>query len=140
MSDSSKKLVHPSTMLYRVLAISALGAGSVGLVMPVLPTTPFILVALWATARGAPEWHDRIRTHPRFGPTVDAWQTQRAVPTRAKWLACTCMTASWIGLWLGDAHVVVIGALAVLFISVSAFIIGRPAPASSPFTIPDLDQ
>ena len=58
----------PSTLLYRVLAVSALGAGALGLLLPLLPTTPFILVALWASARGAPEWHERIRTHPRLGP------------------------------------------------------------------------
>lgn len=118
----------PSTLMYRALAVSALGAGTLGLLLPLLPTTPFILVALWATARGAPEWHERIRTHPRFGPSIQAWQTQRAVSKRAKLLACGAMVVSWTALWLAGAGPAILVALAVLFAGVSAFLVTRPAP------------
>lgn len=121
---------HPgiSTPLYRILALSALAAGTLGLLLPLLPTTPFILLALWASARGAPEWHERIRLHPRFGPSIQAWQTQRAVSGRAKWLACGCMGASWAGLWFAGTLDWVLLALALLFSSVAAFLVTRPAP------------
>jgi len=42
--------------MYRALALSAVAAGSLGLLLPVLPTVPFLLVALWAASRGAPAW------------------------------------------------------------------------------------
>ena len=128
MIDISMKL-HPTSILgYRVLAVSALSAGALGLLLPLLPTTPFILVALWASARGAPEWHERIRTHPRFGPSVQAWQTQRAVSNPSKWLACFMMGASWLLLWLGGTHPAILVALALLFITVSAYLVSRPEP------------
>lgn len=112
-----------------MLAVSAVGAGALGVLLPLLPTTPFILVALWASARGAPEWHERIRTHPRFGVSVQAWQTQRAVSSQAKWLACSMMGASWLGLWLADAHPAMLAALAILFITVSAYLFSHPRPS-----------
>lgn len=120
-----------STFLYRVLAVSALAAGALGLLLPLLPTTPFILIALWASARGAPEWHERISTHPRFGPSVQAWQTQRAVSARSKWLACSMMGASWLGLWLGGVRPAILVALALVFITVCAYLVSRPAPSET---------
>ena len=129
MIETGTKLRQPSMLLYRVLAVSALGAGVLGVLLPLLPTTPFILVALWASARGAPEWHERIRTHPRFGPSVNAWQTQRAVSSQAKWLACLMMGVSWLGLWLADVHPATLAALAILFITVSAYLLSRPQPS-----------
>lgn len=119
---------RPSTLLYRILAVSALGAGTLGLLLPLLPTTPFILLALWASARGAPEWHERIRLNPRFGPSIQAWQTQRAVSGRAKFLACGCMVASWTVLWFSGTHDWILFVLALLFSSVAAFLVTRPAP------------
>ncbi|MCA1779369.1 MAG: YbaN family protein [Xanthomonadaceae bacterium] len=124
--------LHPTSILgYRVLAVSALSAGTLGLLLPLLPTTPFILVALWASARGAPKLHEKILTHPRFGPSVQAWQTQRAVSSRAKWLACSMMTVSWFGLWLSDVHSGILAALAVLFVAVATYLLARPEPVES---------
>lgn len=128
MIEAAMRSRLSSTFLYRVLAVSALGAGALGLLLPLLPTTPFILVALWASARGAPEWHDRIRSHPRFGPPVLAWQTQGAVSARSKWLACSMMGASWVGLWLGGVQPAILIALAILFTTVSGYLVSRPAP------------
>lgn len=129
MIATSMKPHSTSLLFYRVLAVSALSAGALGLLLPLLPTTPFILVALWASARGAPEWHERIRTHPRFGPSVQAWQSQRAVSNTSKWLACSMMGASWLGFWLGGAHPAILVVLALLFITVSAYLVSRPTPS-----------
>jgi len=129
MIATSMKPRPSSTLLYRVLAISALGAGALGLLLPLLPTTPFILVALWASARGAPEWHERIRAHPRLGPSVQAWQAQRAVSARSKWLACSMMGASWLGMWFSGVRPAILIALAILFTTVCAYLVSRPEPS-----------
>jgi len=116
-------------LLYRVLAVAAVGAGSLGLLLPLLPTTPFLLLALWASARGAPEWHARIRNHPRFAPTLHDWETERAVSARAKAAACAVMVASWLILLGLGAHRYLMAALAVLFTLVAGFLVSRPTPS-----------
>ena len=131
MIETGMKFRQSSTLLYRVLAVSALAAGTLGVLLPLLPTTPFILIALWASARGAPEWHERIRTHPRFGPSVRAWQMQRAVSARSKWLACSMMGASWLGLWLGGVQPAILIVLAIVFTTVSAYLVSRPRPSEA---------
>ena len=123
-----------SRLIYRVIAVSAVGAGSLGVLLPLLPTTPFLLVALWAAAKGSPELHQRIRNHPRFGPTLAAWESDRAVPVRAKWLACAAMALSWTVLLLLGTHAGVLAALALLFTGLMIFLVTRPA------TTPEIDE
>jgi hypothetical protein len=118
-------------LLYRVLAVAAVGAGSLGLLLPLLPTTPFLLVALWASARGAPEWYAKIRHHPRFAPTLSHWENERAVSVRAKVTACVFMAASWLIMLAMDVHGYLLAGLATLFVIVAGYLVSRPAPSTS---------
>jgi len=112
---------------YRGLGIVAVGLATAGVVLPLLPTTPFLLVALWAFARGAPEWAERLRRHRTFGPTILAWETRGAIPVRAKAAAILLMTASWVGIAVVRPNVILLSLLAVTFVAVSTFILTRPS-------------
>ena len=80
--------------------------GVVGIVLPLLPTTPFVLLAAFCFSRGSERCDQWLLSHPRFGPMVRDWRTQRALPLRAKQLATAMMAvsslASW---WLLPPHV-----------------------------------
>jgi len=115
-------------LIYRSIAVSAVAAGGLGLLLPVLPTTPFLLVALWASARGAPEWHARIRHHHRFKSVLDGWEHERAVPRRAKVVAVAVMLASLAMLWWQAAPTWLLMMMLALFSTIAAFLLTRPAP------------
>lgn len=70
-----------------------LALGLIGVVMPGLPTTPFILVAAWAAARGSRRLHRWLTRHPVFGPMVRDWRREGAVTRKAKWTATLAMVA-----------------------------------------------
>ncbi|MCA8923323.1 MAG: YbaN family protein [Planctomycetes bacterium] len=69
--------------------------GAVGVVLPVLPTTPFLLVAAWCFARSSPTLARHLHDNRWFGPLLRDWDRYGVVPFRAKLLATTMITASW---------------------------------------------
>lgn len=73
------------------LAWICLALAALGVVLPGLPTTPFVLLAAWAAARGSPRLHARLLAHPTFGPMIRDWQREHAVARRAKWAATLTM-------------------------------------------------
>ena len=90
--------LNNTTMVTRTLfwiagAVSLL-LGIIGIFLPVLPTTPFVLLAAACWARASPRFHHWLKQHRRFGPIIENWETRRAIPRRAKYLAWGMMTIS----------------------------------------------
>ncbi len=84
---------------WRALALLALALGLVGVVVPGLPTVPFLLVAAWAGGKGWPALEAWLLRHPRHGPTIRRWREHGAIPRRAKWAASGMMLFSGLVLW-----------------------------------------
>ena len=76
-----------------LLAYASLALGIVGIFVPGLPTTVFVIIAAWAAARGSERLERRLLAHPRFGPLIVAWRENGAVPRAAKWAATWTMLA-----------------------------------------------
>ncbi len=77
--------------------------GLVGIPLPVLPTTPFLLLALWCFARSSQRFHGWLYNHRLFGPPLREWQAHRVIPLRAKVIALGAMTASALYVALGTS-------------------------------------
>ncbi len=69
--------------------------GLIGVVVPGLPTTIFLIIAFWAFSKSSARFQNWIWTHPRFGPTIRHWHNHRVIPRRAKILAVSMMTLSF---------------------------------------------
>jgi len=88
--------VHPRPPLFFRLGWSLLGLGfvalgAVGVVVPGLPTTPFLLLAAGCFARGSPRLEAWLLADPVFGPLIREFREHRSVPLRAKVLALVLM-------------------------------------------------
>lgn len=69
------------------------GLAALGVVLPVLPTTPFLLVAAACFARSSPRFYDWLLANRIFGPLISDWREHRCIPLRAKVMAVTLITA-----------------------------------------------
>jgi uncharacterized membrane protein YbaN (DUF454 family) len=70
--------------------------GVIGAFVPGLPTTVFLLIALWAFSRSSLRFHAWLWNHPTFGRSVRDWHTHKVIPKKAKWLAVLTMMASFV--------------------------------------------
>ena len=74
--------------------------GILGIFLPVLRTTPFIMLTAACWGRASPRFHRWLHRHPYFSKMVQNWEERRAVPRRAKYLAWSMMTLSCTWLWI----------------------------------------
>ena len=77
--------------LWLLAGLVALGLGIAGIFLPLLPTTPFVLLAAACFSRGSTRCERWLLNHRTFGPMVRDWRRHRAIPRRARWLAFAMM-------------------------------------------------
>ncbi|MGI8906724.1 MAG: YbaN family protein [Candidatus Sumerlaeaceae bacterium] len=108
-----------------VLGILLTGLGIIGVFLPIMPTTIFLILALPCFARSSPKFEAWLLNHRWFGPSLRAWKSNGAISTRAKVLAMITLWVSITGScffvpWYLRIMLISIAA------SVSAYVITRP--------------
>jgi len=95
-SSLPTRRARPVRAVFFVLGTVFLCLAALGIVVPVLPTTPFVLLAAACYLRASTRAHDRLVRSRTFGPTIVAWQEHRAIPPRAKALAIVMVTVTFV--------------------------------------------
>ena len=115
-------------LLWRTLALVSLALGLAGVVLPVLPTVPFLLLAAWAAGRGWPALEAWLLNHPHFGASIRRWREHGAVPRRAKWLASAMMLVSAVGISLSPLPLWLRLGVPAVMLAVAIWLWRRPEP------------
>ncbi len=112
------------------LGCTMLALGALGAVLPLLPTTPFLLVAAACFSRSFPQLETWLLEHPRLGPPLRDWRRSGAISGRAKAMAVSAMVVSYATFLVmteaGLAPQLLVG---LVLSCCSTFILSRPAPA-----------
>ena len=77
--------------VYKPLGFVFLFLGLLGIPLPVLPSTPFILLSAWFFARSSEKWHQWLLQSELFGPMLHNWEEQRCMSCRSKTVALVAM-------------------------------------------------
>jgi uncharacterized protein len=104
-------------IFYLAGGVIATALAIVGAILPLMPTVPFLLVAVFCFARSNPALERRILEHPYWGPQVRDWQERRAISRRAKVLAIGAMTAGIGFTWATLGYPYYLISIAILIIA-----------------------
>ena len=105
-----------------------LGLGALGVVLPLLPTTPFILLAAFCFARSSNRLHRWLHQHKVFGPLIENWNKYGAIGKTAKKLAIGSIVGVFCFSLFLDIPLWALGAQFLTLACVSYFILSRPLP------------
>jgi uncharacterized membrane protein YbaN (DUF454 family) len=114
--------------LYLAAGLAFLALGLVGVALPVLPTTPFLILAAACFARSSLRLERWLIEHRRFGPPLVAWRERGAIPPRAK-AAALAGTVLGFGLFYfgADPAPVATAGVAALMLAGLGFVFTRPS-------------
>ena len=126
MKQSSK--YSPKRLAWLSLGLLCVALGAIGVILPLMPTTVFLLVATFAFARSSPKLHNWLLEHRIFGNVIKNWQTHKAIGKKAKRASAVSMIAIVALSWGMGAPSWVVGSQVVILGLVATFIMTRPLP------------
>jgi uncharacterized protein len=113
--------------LWLTLGLVSTACGIAGVVLPLVPTTPFLLLAAFAFARSSPALHAWLLTHPRLGPPIQDWSAHGAISRRAKLSAVAAMVAMLVVSWALGVRATIVVTQAIVLVLVALFVLSRPS-------------
>ncbi|MBP7566736.1 MAG: YbaN family protein [Burkholderiaceae bacterium] len=125
---AARLLALPLRVALMVLAVASLALGLIGVFVPGLPTTVFILIAAWAADRSSPRLHSWLLRHKLFGPMIMNWRNGGTVSRRAKWSATLAMAVCIALLFVTASREWMAEGLSVLMLLILWWLWRRPEP------------
>ena len=121
-------MLNLSRWVALILAYLFLALALIGIVLPGLPTVPFLLLSAWFAAKGSERLHRWLYAHPHLGTLLIDWEQQGAISRSSKVIAVILLAASWGVMVMRIGNFWVMTGITVLFIAIIAFLLSRPEP------------
>ena len=113
--------------LWLIVGMLSLALGVIGIILPVLPTTPFIILAAFCFGKSSPKLQAWLENNKHFGPIIADWRENGAIETRYKLTAIVMMAAAFALSLLMQVSPAVLVIQAVCMIGAAIFILTRPS-------------
>ena len=113
--------------LWLVFGLLMTGLAVAGALLPLLPTTPFLLLAAYAFARSSRRLHDWLLNHRSFGPLIRNWRDYGAIDRTSKVIAILVMIAAFALSWFMGLGWWILLTQALVLSASATFILSRPS-------------
>jgi uncharacterized membrane protein YbaN (DUF454 family) len=104
----------------------------IGVILPLMPTTVFLLLAAWCFGRSSPALRAKLLANPRFGPVLRNWHEHGAISRRAKRAALLGMALGWLLVAMAFRNLLASALAASCLLPVGLFIVTRPSQPEPP--------
>lgn len=122
---------HALRVILLFLGFLFLGLAVIGTLLPIMPTVPFLLLAIWCFSRSSERMHQWILNLPTVGVELRAWEEEGAISNRAKiWTTVVMIGLVAIPMWFRELALWVKLMALVVTVLVLAFVLSRPKPKS----------
>ncbi|MFB9948878.1 YbaN family protein [Rhizobium puerariae] len=122
----------PVRAIYLALGSVMLLLAFIGMLLPIMPTTIFLILAAWFFGRSSPRLEAWLLQHPRFGKTLRSWRDEGAIPARIKMVAIAGMLCGYLIFFVtafpGPRLAIPVG---IFILGCAAFILTRPEPRAT---------
>ncbi|MDD9878120.1 MAG: YbaN family protein [Magnetovibrio sp.] len=128
MRETTTNRAENCWMRWSLLAFgwANVGLGVIGIFVPGLPTTVFLLIAFWAFSKSSERFQNWLWTHPKLGPPIRDWHDHRVIPLKAKVLAAVMMASSFVYVAVFVAETWLLPALmAAVMVPAAAYVLTR---------------
>jgi len=127
-ASAARRHGRVSRVIFLALGLLATALGFVGLFVPLMPTTVFLIIAVACFARSSDRLQHWLVTHPRFGPPIEAWNAHGAISPIAKIFAAAGMASGILMFWwvLRPPAIWLAAATAVIS-ACAAYVLTRPS-------------
>jgi uncharacterized protein len=120
-------LERAARLSYLGLGVLCVGLGVIGAFLPVMPTTVFLLIAVWAFSKSSARLERWLLDHPRFGPRIRQWRAHRTIPWSVKLTAWGSMAGSLGIMFVADAGPIAMISAGVVIAIGAIYIASRPS-------------
>ena len=120
-----------------VLAWISFILGVIGAFLPILPTTPFLILSAYLFSKSSPKFHAWILTLPMAGEAIREWRDERVIRPRAKILCSVMLLISLFMIWqVAKVHLIIRLIASLIMISVGIFVVTRASAPKLPLEKP----
>ena len=103
------------------------GLAFIGTFVPGIPTTIFLIVALWAFAKSSKKFHSWLLNHKRFGPILQNWESHKVVPRKAKILMVILQISAVIIFHYSLQNIYLTAILIITLVFVARYVLSLPS-------------
>ena len=106
---------------------SCVGLAFIGTFVPGIPTTIFLIVALWAFAKSSKKFHSWLLNHKRFGQILQNWESHKVVPRKAKILMVIFQISAVLIFHYSLQNIYLTAILIITLIFVARYVLSLPS-------------